>query len=168
VGNQMQPYNPGTLGVTRRMKRQRPQPANNFQSNHRCPVCNSANIQPFSSIYGFGTTNYKSHRGLLIPHGFKQTRRQNVLAENCAPPRKMSWWPPTLCAFLAVSCYSLTHVLVNVADLLETGGYGLLWVSLLLSAFVALYNYVLFPPRMEAWSRRLYCRHCGAAFESSL
>lgn len=81
--NSIQPYNPDNRISLRRSRRR--QPKGNSHAGPRCPLCNSGSVQPFSSIYGFGTTKYRTSKGLFVPHGFEKTRRQSVMAEKCAP-----------------------------------------------------------------------------------
>lgn len=162
----IQPYEPDNHLGFRRSHRQRSR--GNNPLGPRCPLCNSGSVQPFSSIYGFGTTQYRTSRGLFIPHGFERTRRQSVMAEKCAPPHKMPWWPSIFSAMAAISLYFLSARLVNIADLLASATYWMLWGALALGALAAIQNFVLYPSRMASWGRKFLCKACGTTFVSKI
>ncbi len=164
--DKLQPYNSGGQLDFCRSPARWQHFKENYQSGPRCPMCHSGNVQPFSAIYGFGTTNYLTHKGLFIPHGFSKTRRQSVLAAKCAPPRKMPWWPATIAALIAALFYFSARPLMNIADLLEPAGYAMLLLALFLGVYAAIQNFILYPTRLAAWGRKLFCRQCGASFEN--
>ncbi len=156
---QSQPYNQGQITRQRRSR-------SNFNTGPRCPICNSTDIRPFASIYGFGTTNYLSSRGLIISHGFQRTKRQTVLAANCAPPKKLPWWPTIFVLVFAGASYVVQNILPRISDLLELARYWMLWIALALAMITAIQNYAFHPSRMAAWGRKLFCQKCGTSFES--
>ncbi len=129
MADKIQPYNSGGQLDVRRSPARRQHFKGSYQSGPRCPMCHSGNVQPFSTIYGLGTTNYLTHKGLFIPHGFSKTKRQSVLAAKCAPPRKMSWWPAIVAILIAALFYFSARLLMNIADILEPAGYGMLWLA---------------------------------------
>ncbi len=166
MADKIQPYNFGGQLDFRRSPARTRHFKGNYQSGPRCPICHSGNVQPFSAIYGFGTTNYLTHKGLVIPHGFSRTKRQSVLAAKCAPPRKVSWWPAIMAALIAALFYFSARLLMNIKDILEPAGYGMLWLALCLGVFAAVQNLIFYPTRLTVWGRTLFCRQCGASFES--
>lgn len=138
----------------------------NFPSGPRCPICGSDRSKLFSAIYGYGTTEYRSHHGLIVHTHFQSTRRQSVLAKQCAPPRRTPWWPAIAAlAFFGV-CRLLSLFLPRIDDLLWEYGYGALWATLVLGMAAALDSYVYYPRRMEAWTRKRLCDRCGTVFEA--
>jgi hypothetical protein len=166
VNDKIQPYKPGgQLAPASQQPFRRPYPNNNYHSSPQCPMCNSTNVQPFSAIYGFGTTNYLSSKGLFIPHAFRRTRRQSVIADKCAPPRKFPWWPTVVLILFSFILFSGSRILVNIADLTEPGAYFTLWLAMLLALIAGVHNLMFFPGRLAAWGRRLLCKKCGASFE---
>lgn len=161
VNDNIQLYSQGTRGITRRRRR-----FNNYSSGPRCPMCNSTDVQPFSAIYGFGTTTFFGRRGLIIPSHFERMKRQTVLAAKCTPPSKMPWWPAILSLIMAGAFQMTQRVLPRISDLLELGGYWMLWVALGFALVAALHNFVYYPSHMAAWGRKLLCQKCGTAFEA--
>ncbi len=156
---QIQPYNQGQITRPRRF---RP----NLGTGPRCPACSSTNVRPFSSIYGYGTTKSLTSRGLIFSHSFQRTKLQSVLAENCAPPRKVPWWPTIIVLVFAGTAYMAQNILPRISDLLELVRYWMLWIALMLAMITVLANYVFHPPRMAAWGRKLLCQKCGTSFDS--
>ena len=138
----------------------------NFRSGPRCPMCHSYDVRPFASIYGHGTTNYLSSQGLVFHTKFRRTRRQTVLAQNCAPPKKLPWWPTIFLLTLVGASILIERILPRLSDLTATVRYWLLWASLVLTVATAAQNYVFQPVRMEAWGRKLLCQRCGVAFDA--
>ncbi len=170
MNDKLQPYKPGgQVGFNgpRRPQAQGRNRGNYQQSGVRCPMCNSGSVQPFSAIYGFGTTNYHtSVRGLFFPQGFRKTKKQSVMAEKCSPPNKMSWGPTVALAFLASICYFSTGFLVNIGDLITGAGYILLLASLGLGLLAGIQNFVIYPKKLDEWGRKIICKQCGTVFET--
>ena len=167
MNDKLQPYRPtGQLAPSLIQPFRRPHQNSNYQSSPHCPMCGSTNVQPFSAIYGFGTTNYLTSKGLFISHAFQRTKRQSVIANKCAPPRKFPWWPTVLLILFSFILFSGARVLVNIADLMESAAYFTLWLAMLLALIAGINNFMFFPGRLAAWGRKLFCKKCGASFEN--
>jgi len=159
VSHQIQPYNRGQALGQRRAP-------SNFSASPRCPMCSSTDVRAFSAIYGFGTTNYLTSRGLFVSHAFQRTKRQTVLAANCRPPRKFPWWPAIVLLLIAGASHMAESILPRIFDLLEQGVYWMLWIALGLGMLAAVENHAFYPSRMAAWGRKLLCQRCGTSFDS--
>jgi hypothetical protein len=158
--NQIQRYNPPGGW------KQRPQ-RRNGPTGPRCPACHSTNVRPFSAIYGFGTTNFLRRRGLIVPHAFERTTRQSVIALKCAPPQKLPWSILVVCVLLSFGLACGGRPLPRIVDLIAIAEYWMLWISLCAGLVITAYNLVVYPNRLAAWSRKLYCQQCGTAFDDN-
>ena len=130
-----------------------------------CPICKSGNTQPYSSIYGFGTTNINTKHGLIFRRGFRWTTRQSVMASKCAPPSKMSWIPAILFASLAFVAAHITSSNYRFLAAVHEFGYWSIVGAIAFAAVGAAYNTIAYPRRMEKWGSKFLCRRCGTTFD---
>lgn len=126
-----------------------------------CQLCGSRNVRAFSAIYGQGTSMSTTLRGLIFKRGYTRTRRQSVLAVQCAPPRRKPYWPTFALAILAVFLMWVSRY-INITMYTNPMVTVSLIASVLNLAFAGLYNLNRYPAKMKLWGRSYFCFTCGA------
>jgi hypothetical protein len=121
-------------------------------------------LRSFATLYSQGSSLSKYRKGLILKTGWSETRKQSVLAMQCAPPRKKPlWWRVLLLFVAAAGLLLLTRVqlIPSVATNVELA----FTVTGLLGVFVVLdglrWNRLTYPRRMETWSSSYFCVRCS-------
>src|SRR5246127_5579200 len=74
------------------------------QDPFRCSYCRGNNtLRSFATLYAQGSSLSKYRKGLVLKTGWSETRKQSVLAMQCAPPRKKPLWGGVLLFFGAAA-----------------------------------------------------------------
>ncbi|HXP09668.1 MAG TPA: hypothetical protein VN828_14265 [Acidobacteriaceae bacterium] len=135
------------------------------QDPFRCSYCRGNNtLRSFATLYAQGSSLSKYRKGLILKTGWSETRKQSVLAMQCAPPRKKPlWWRVLLLIAAAAGALLLTRVqlIPSVATNVELTLAG----AALLGVFVVLdglrWNRFTYPRRMDTWSSSYFCVRCS-------
>jgi hypothetical protein len=135
------------------------------QDPFRCSYCSGRNtLRSFATLYAQGSSLSKYRKGLILKTGWSETRKQSVLAMQCAPPRKKPlWWRLLLLIVAAAGVLLLTRVqlIPSVATNVEL----MLAGTALLGVFVVLdglrWNRFTYPRRMDTWSSSYFCVRCS-------
>lgn len=140
--------------------RQYPQQARGRYSAPTCELCGSRNVRAFAAIYGQGTSTSVTLRGRVFRRGYTRSRRQSVLAQQCAPPRKQPYWPSFALTLLAgtLTWAAGRFNIGNVTDPIVT--VALIGAAVNL-AVAGIYNLRRYPEKMNEWGRSYYCFSCG-------
>jgi hypothetical protein len=138
---------------------QRPRDRNPFH----CPHCFSNFLQPFSAIYANGSSTTRYRKGLFLKTGWAESKRQTLMAENCAPPRprKMPWRVAlTSLGMAMVYSWSFLEGRPQADNLLAIGG-AIAVIGVAVTAYAVRWNLYLYPKAMERYSETYHCRRCG-------
>jgi hypothetical protein len=108
-------------------------------------------LPSFATLYAQGSSLSKYRKGLILKTGWSETRKQSVLAMQCAPPReKPLWWWVLLLFAAAAGLLLLTRVqlIPSVATNVELtlAGTALLGVFVVLDGLRR--NRFTYPQRM--------------------
>jgi len=135
------------------------------QDPFRCSYCRGNNtLRSFATLYSQGSSLSKYRKGLILKTGWSETRKQSVLAMQCAPPRKKPlWWRVLLLIVAAAGLLLLTRVelIPSVATNVELtfAATGLLGVFVVLDGLR--WNRLTYPRRMDTWSSSYFCVRCS-------
>jgi hypothetical protein len=128
-----------------------------------CPHCFSNFLQPFSAIYANGSSTTRYRKGLFIKTGWAESKRQTLMAENCAPPmpRKMPWRVAlTLLGMAMAYPWSFLDGRPQAGDFLAVGGVMAV-IGIAVTTYAVRWNLYHYPKAMRRYSETYHCRRCG-------
>ena len=131
-----------------------------MDSNFRCPVCDSENVQRCAVIYQSGISS--SNAATLADKFVAVTKGVNMtaLAQSVAPPAKKenSWFWTIMCALAALV-------------FLDEGNGVIFFISLCFAGFflkenleIKNYNEKIWPELYDTWLHSYLCHRCGNVF----
>jgi hypothetical protein len=87
----------------------------------RCSYCNSPRaLVAFAHIYADGSFLSRYRKGLIIKTGWAETRRQSVLAMQCAPPKKRRVCWPMLLILTGLGAGPISAIHPSIGPQLDT------------------------------------------------
>ena len=144
---------------------QRSQRRGSYQDPFRCSYCNGNNtLRSFGTLYSQGSSLSKYRKGLILKTGWSETRKQSVLATQCAPPRRKPLWWRFLLPIVGIAGLLL---LTRVELIPAIAGKAELTFALtaLLGIFLVLdgirWNRNTYPKKMDTWSSSYFCVRCS-------
>ena len=135
------------------------------QDPFKCSYCGASHtFRAFATLYAEGSSLSKHRKGLILKTGWSETRRQSVLAERCAPPRKKRVvWRSVALAIVAATMYGWRSI--PSLPLLGSGPQAVVAVTVILAAFYLLdgvrWNRFSYPRRMATWESSYFCKRCS-------
>jgi len=148
-----------------------------FSRSYQCPSCGSENIQRLSVIWKGGTSNWDGSAvgvgmgsggvggGVALMGGTSQT----LLADDAAPPRKVSPWTVLIVLILVLvgSIIIFMGALKNSLPL-ELDLFLVVFTVSITALYFILntirYNTKIYPVEVEKWRNSFLCLRCGAKF----
>lgn len=141
---------------------------------YKCARCHSSKLKKLSLLYLEGTATrnsfilgfYRSFKGSFVASTFG--RRQSLLAQRSAPPRKKSLLIFGLLWLVICSAAALVALVATSSSGEEVLQWiAVLWIALLVGGIVwrsrniATYNTKVLPRIHAQWERSYLCMQCG-------
>ena len=145
-------------------RRQQYRPAYTYDP-FRCSYCNSPRtLTAFANVYATGSSLSKYRKGLVIKTGWAETRKQSVLAMQCAPPKKRHLWWPILLVLVglgAAQVVNMSPLLTPYVAQLDTISDCLIVAGSTAGIVAFLWNRIYYPKKMQTWDNSFYCKRCS-------